>query len=199
MTTDKPSALHAVCVFCGSSPGLDPRHTADATRFGAQLAASGVGLVYGGGAVGLMGAVADGALTAGGRVVGIIPRFLLRAEVGHDRLSERIVVETMHQRKMAMFERSDAFVILPGGIGTLEELFEILSWATLSLHAKPMVVVEGHGYWDPLKALIERCVEQGFARPILHDHIRFVDSVDDVLPLLTAVPLDPAPAGVEKT
>jgi uncharacterized protein (TIGR00730 family) len=195
----KPSALHAVCVFCGSSPGLEPRYAIDARRFGARLAADGVGLVYGGGAVGLMGAVADGALGAGGRVVGIIPRFLLRAEVGHDHLSERIVVETMHERKMAMFERSDAFVVLPGGIGTLEELFEILSWRTLALHAKPMVVVEGNGYWAPLRELIAHSVAAGFARPALHDHVHFVDGVDDVLPLLAALPLDVAAGSVEKT
>jgi uncharacterized protein (TIGR00730 family) len=198
MTTAKPSTLQAVCVFCGSSAGLDPRYAADATRFGRQLAAHGIGLVYGGGAVGLMGAVADGALAGGGRVIGIIPHFLLRAEVGHDHLSERIVVETMHERKMAMFERSDAFIVLPGGIGTLEELFEILSWRTLSLHAKPMVVVEGNGYWDPLKDLIERCVAAGFARPTLHEYIRVVDSVDHVLPLLAALPLGAAQASVEK-
>lgn len=194
-----PPALRAVCVFCGSNPGLDPRYVIEATRFGQLLAGHGIGLVYGGGAVGLMGAVADGALAGGGTVVGVIPRFLLRAEVGHERLSQRLVVETMHERKMAMFERSDAFVVLPGGIGTLEELFEILSWRTLSLHAKPMIVVEADGYWDPLKALIERCVAARFARPALHDHIRFVAGVDDVLPTLATLPLDPAPPAVEKT
>ncbi|WP_255468594.1 TIGR00730 family Rossman fold protein [Reyranella sp. CPCC 100927] len=199
MTTVTPPALHAVCVFCGSSPGLDPRYASEATRFGRLLAENSVSLVYGGGAVGLMGAVANGALTAGGHVVGIIPRFLLRAEVGHEHLSERIVVETMHERKMAMFERADAFVVLPGGIGTLEELFEILSWRTLALHAKPMVVIEGNGYWDPLKDLIERCVAARFARPELHDYIRFVDTIDAVLPTLTAMPFDPRPSKVEKT
>jgi len=199
MTTDPPPALRAVCVFCGSSPGLDPRYAAEATRFGRLLASNHIALIYGGGAVGLMGAVANGALAGGGQVVGVIPRFLLRAEVGHEHLSERIVVETMHQRKMTMFERSDAFVVLPGGVGTLEELFEILSWRTLALHAKPMVVVEGDGYWDPLKDLIERCVEAGFARPALREHIRFVGAVDEVLPTLAAMPLDLAPSKIERT
>jgi len=199
MTTASPPALHAVCVFCGSSPGLDPRYAAEAARFGRLLASHHIGLIYGGGAVGLMGAVANGALADGGRVVGVIPRFLLRAEVGHEHLSERLVVETMHERKMAMFERSDAFVVLPGGVGTLEELFEILSWRTLALHAKPMVVVEGDGYWDPLKDLIERCVTAGFARAVLREHIRFVAGVDDVLPTLAAMPLDLAPSKIEKT
>jgi hypothetical protein len=199
MTTASPPDLHAVCVFCGSSPGLDPRHATEATRFGRLLGSHGIHLIYGGGAVGLMGAVANGALAAGGQVVGIIPRFLLRAEVGHEHLTERIVVETMHQRKMTMFERSDAFVVLPGGVGTLEELFEILSWRTLALHAKPMVVVEGDGYWDPLKELIERCVAAGFARPVLRDHIRFVAGIDDVLPTLAAMPLDMAPSKIERT
>ncbi len=199
MTKAALPALHAVCVFCGSSPGSDPRYASEAWRFGRLLAEHKVGLVYGGGAVGLMGAVADGTLSTGGRVVGIIPRFLLRAEVGHEHLSERIVVETMHERKMAMFERADAFVVLPGGIGTLEELFEILSWRTLSLHAKPMVVVEAGGYWDPLKALIERCVAARFARPELHDHIRFVPTVDAVLPTLTTMPTDRTPSKIEKT
>jgi uncharacterized protein (TIGR00730 family) len=193
------TALRAICVFCGSSPGLDPRHAREAARFGGLLARHGIGLVYGGGAVGLMGAVADGALAEGGKVVGVIPRFLLRAEVGHERLSERIVVETMHERKMTMFERADAFVVLPGGVGTLEELFEILSWRTLTLHAKPMVVVEGDGYWDPLKDLIERCVTAGFARPALREHIRFVDAIDDVLAVLATTPLDRTPANIEKT
>jgi hypothetical protein len=191
--------LQAICVFCGSSNGRDPRYAAAARRFGQSVARGGISLVYGGGAVGLMGAVADGALAAGGAVVGVIPRFLLRAEVGHERLTERIVVETMHERKMTMFERSDAFVVLPGGVGTLEELFEILSWRTLALHAKPMVVVEVDGYWRPLRQLIERCVDTGFARPALRDHIRFVDEVDAVLPALAALPLDLAPAKIDRT
>ncbi len=199
MKNDTPSGLQAVCVFCGSSPGLDPRYAAEATRLGRLLASHHIGLVYGGGAVGLMGALASGALQGGGQVVGVIPRFLLRAEVGHEHLSERIVVETMHERKMTMFERSDAFIVLPGGVGTLEELFEILSWRVLALHAKPMVVVDAGGYWAPLQQLIGRCVEARFARPALQSYIRFVDSIDDVLPALAAMPLDHAPAELDRT
>ena len=120
-------------------------------------------MVYGGGGVGLMGLVANAALKAGGKVVGVIPRFLLQREAGHPALTETVVVETMHERKLAMFERSDAFVVLPGGIGTLEELFEVLSWRTLGLHTKPIVIVDQGGYWRPLAALLRSVVEGGFA------------------------------------
>ena len=125
-----------------------------AVRLGELLAREGITLVYGGGGVGLMGLVANAALKAGGRVVGIIPRFLLQREAGHPALTETVVVETMHERKLQMFERSDAFVVLPGGIGTLEELFEVLSWRTLGLHTKPIVIVDQGGYWEPLAALL---------------------------------------------
>ena len=182
------SIIRSVCVFCGSRPGDDPVYVEEARRFGALMAQAGVTLAYGGGGLGLMGAVADGALDAGGYVVGVIPDFLIHAEAGHGRLSEPVIVRTMHERKMTMFERSDAFVVLPGGIGTLEELFEIMSWRTLALHEKPMVMLNTQGYWTPLLDLIERVVGRRFASANVHDSIRFVDAAADVLPALQAMP-----------
>lgn len=182
------SIIRSVCVFCGSRPGDDPVYVEEARRFGALLAQAGVGLVYGGGGLGLMGAVADGALDAGGHVVGVIPDFLIRAEAGHGRLSEPVIVETMHERKREMFERADGFVVLPGGIGTLEELFEIMSWRTLALHEKPMVMLNTQGYWTPLLDLIERVIGRRFASASVRESIRFVDGASDVLPALRAMP-----------
>src|SRR3981081_3255676 len=135
-----------------------------------------------------MGLLANAALKAGGRVTGIIPRFLLQREAGHPALTETIVVETMHERKLQMFERSDAFVILPGGIGTLEEFFEVLSWRTLGLHTKPIVIVDQGGYWKPLEALLKSIVAGGFAGRGHLDHVVFVKGVDGVLPALEAMP-----------
>ena len=153
----------SVCVFCGSRFGIDPGSRELAVRLGELLAREKMTLVYGGGGVGLMGVLANAALKAGGKVVGVIPRFLLQREAGHPALTETVVVETMHERKLEMFERSDAIVVLPGGIGTLEEFFEVLSWRTLGLHTKPIVIVDQGGYWQPLAALLRVFVEGGFA------------------------------------
>jgi len=185
----------SICVFCGSRFGADPAGREVATRLGELLAARGITLVYGGGGVGLMGLVANAALKAGGRAVGIIPRFLLQREAGHPALSETVVVETMHERKLQMFERSDAFVVLPGGIGTLEELFEVMSWRTLGLHTKPIVIVDQGGYWQPLAALLRGVVEGGFAERTHLDHVAFVSDLKDVLPAIAAMPRS---AGSEK-
>ena len=185
-------APSSICVFCGSRFGLDPRAREIAARLGELLAREKITLVYGGGGVGLMGLVANGALKAGGKVVGIIPRFLLRREAGHPALTETVVVETMHQRKLQMFERSQAIVVLPGGIGTLEELFEVLSWRTLGLHAKPIVIVDQGGYWKPLSALLRSVVDGGFADHAYLDHVAFVTDVADVLPAIAALPREPA-------
>jgi len=155
---------------------------------GELLAREGIALVYGGGGVGLMGLVANAALKGGGRVVGVIPRFLLQREAGHPALTETVVVETMHERKLQMFERSDAFVVLPGGIGTLEELFEVLSWRTLGLHTKPIVIVDQGGYWQPLAALLRGVVERGFAERTHLDHVAFVSDLKEVLPAIAAMP-----------
>jgi uncharacterized protein (TIGR00730 family) len=142
-----------------------------------------------------MGLVANAALAAGGRVVGVIPRFLLKREAGHPALTETVVVETMHERKLQMFERADAFVVLPGGIGTLEELFEVLSWRTLGLHSKPIVIIDQGGYWQPLAALLRGIVEGGFAERTHLDHVVFVSDLKGVLPAIAAMP---RPAGLEK-
>jgi uncharacterized protein (TIGR00730 family) len=150
-------------------------------------------MVYGGGGVGLMGLTANAALKGGGRVVGIIPRFLLKREAGHLALSETVVVETMHERKLQMFERSDAFVVLPGGIGTLEELFEVLSWRTLGLHTKPIVIVDQGGYWEPLAALLRSLVEGGFAERSHLDHLAFICDLKELLPAIAAMPQEAAP------
>jgi uncharacterized protein (TIGR00730 family) len=188
-------APSSICVFCGARFGADPAGREVAVRLGELLAGEGIAMVYGGGGVGLMGLVANAALKAGGRVVGVIPRFLLQREAGHPALSETVVVETMHERKLAMFERSDAFVVLPGGIGTLEEFFEVLSWRTLGLHSKPIVIVDQGGYWQPLAALLRGVVEGGFAERTHLDHVAFVSDLKDVLPAIAAMPRS---AGFEK-
>lgn len=157
--------MRSLCVFCGSSPGNLPEYGAEARRLGALLAARGVRLVYGGGRVGLMGEVADAVLAAGGQAVGVIPQALWEREVGHTGLTELHVVESMHQRKAMMAELSDAFVALPGGIGTLEELFEIWTWGQLGIHRKPYALLDVAGYFQPLVAFLDHMVDRGFVRP----------------------------------
>lgn len=157
--------MRSLCVFCGSSPGNLPEYGAEARRLGALLAARGVRLVYGGGRVGLMGEVADAVLAAGGQAVGVIPQALWEREVGHTGLTELHVVESMHQRKAMMAELSDAFVALPGGIGTLEELFEIWTWGQLGIHRKPYALLDVAGYFQPLVAFLDHAVDRGFVRP----------------------------------
>jgi uncharacterized protein (TIGR00730 family) len=187
-----PSSL---CVFCGARFGNDPATRDTAIGLGRLLAAERITLVYGGGGVGLMGLVANAALDAGGRAVGIIPNFLLQREAGHPALTETVVVETMHERKLQMFERADGFVVLPGGIGTLEEFFEVLSWRTLGLHSKPIVIIDQGGYWEPLAALLRGVVDGGFAERTHLDHVAFVSALKDVLPAIAAMP---ASTGFEK-
>ncbi|MEO7244900.1 MAG: TIGR00730 family Rossman fold protein [Rubrivivax sp.] len=155
-------APFSLCVYCGSRSGADPAYAAAARAVGDGLGRRGEQLVYGGGNIGLMGIVADAALAAGGRVVGIIPQALMVREVGHSTLSEQHVVPTMHLRKQMMAERADAFLALPGGLGTLEELFEVWTWRQLGYHDKPVGVLNVAGYWDPLLRFLDGCVEQGF-------------------------------------
>ena len=190
MSQPTPSSI---CVFCGSRFGLDPAVRDVAARLGELLAREKITLVYGGGGVGLMGLLANAALKAGGKVIGIIPRFLLKREAGHPALTETVVVETMHERKLEMFERSEAIVVLPGGIGTLEEFFEVLSWRTLGLHAKPIVIVDQGGYWDALSALLKSVVDGGFADRTYLDHVAFVAEVAEVLPAIAAMPRELGP------
>lgn len=159
------STLSNVCVFCGSSTGASPRYVADAKRFGAVLAREGIGLVYGGASVGLMGALADAVLEQGGSVIGVIPRGLVAREIAHGGLTELVVVESMHERKAVMAQRSDAFVALPGGLGTLEELFEVWAWGLLGIHAKPVGLLDATGYFDALLSFLDGAVREGFVRP----------------------------------
>ncbi|OWY40218.1 Rossman fold protein, TIGR00730 family [Xenophilus sp. AP218F] len=154
--------MKSICLFCGSNKGAKPEYVAAAERFGRTLAEQGIALVYGGGNVGLMGVAADAALAAGGRVIGVIPEFLQAKEVGHKGLSELHVTQTMHQRKALMAELSDGFIALPGGFGTFDELFEILTWAQLSVHSKPVGLLDSAGFYQPLYAMIKHAVAEGF-------------------------------------
>ena len=151
-----------VCVFCGSNVGADPRYREAATALGKLLAQRQIGIVYGGGRVGLMGVVADSALEAGGQVVGVIPEAIAEREVAHHGLTDLIVVGSMHARKAMMAERADAFVALPGGLGTFEELLEVLTWSQLGIHQKPVGLLNVAGYYDPLLALIDRAITDRF-------------------------------------
>src|SRR5512142_817811 len=157
--------MKRVCVFCGSSVGVNPEYARMARRLGGALARRGMGLVYGGGGIGLMGAVADAALDAGGEVVGVIPRALQLRELAHANLTALHVVGSMHERKAKMAELSHAFVALPGGMGTLEELAEILTWAQLGLHQKPCGLLDVAGYYQPLVGFFDRAVAEGFLKP----------------------------------
>lgn len=154
--------LRRICVFCGASSGNRPAYAAAAKRVGRELAERGIGLVYGGGNIGLMGTVADACLEAGGYVIGVIPQALVAKEVAHKRLSDLRIVASMHERKAMMAELSDAFVAMPGGFGTFEEWFEVVTWAQLGLHVKPCALLNVDGYYDPLIALIDHAVKEGF-------------------------------------
>ena len=160
-----PVSLARVCVFCGSNPGIDPGHAAAARGLGQELVARGIGLVYGGGRIGLMGQIADAVLQAGGEVIGVIPQHLEDLEVGHSGVTELRVVGSMHERKGLMADLSDGFIALPGGIGTFEELFEVLTWTQLAIHDKPVGLLDALGFYDPLLAFLDHAVAQGFLRP----------------------------------
>lgn len=173
--------MKAVCVFCGSSHGSHPGHQEAAREFGAMLAHERLTLVYGGGHVGLMGVIADATLAVGGRVVGVIPQFMMEKELAHPRLTELIVVDSMHTRKAVMAERSDAFVALPGGFGTGDELFEILTWRQLHLHAKPIAVLNSAGYFDALLAWLDRMQADHLLRPSNRQLLRVGNTPSEVL------------------
>lgn len=190
--------ITSICVYCGSRKGNDPRFEAGARALGQALGRAGITLVYGGGRVGLMGVVADAVLAEGGKVVGIIPQHLERIEVGHRSLTELIVVPSMHVRKQMMFERSDAFVVLPGGIGSLDETFEIITWRQLGLHDKPVVIVDQDGYWQPFATLMDQIVGQGFAADSVRNLYQMVPTIDAVLPVLAGLPEPALPPAAEK-
>lgn len=176
--------IRSVCVLCGSNEGADAVYRDSAVRLGRLIVDNGMRLVYGGGSVGLMGAVATGVMDAGGEVVGVIPEFLIRAEVGNPNVSELIITESMHDRKRRMFEMSDAFVVLPGGLGTLDETFEIITWKQLRLHLSPIIVIDVAGYWAPLSVLLNATVRAGFADPSVLDLLQVVASPEDAVSLL---------------
>ena len=178
--------IRRVCVFCGSSDAVAQPYRDAASELGRKLAAAGIGLVFGGGRVGLMGLAADAALAAGGKVVGIIPARLFDAELAHTGVSELRVVDTMHERKRLMAEKADAFAVLPGGIGTLDEFFEALSWKQLALHAKPIFLVDIAGYWAPLRALLDEILRSGFARPSARRLLTVVPTVEALIAAVAA-------------
>jgi len=178
--------IKTVCVYCGSGPGTNPRFIEAAVALGKALADSAIRLVYGGGSIGLMGALATSVLDHGGAVTGIIPDFLTSRENALSRVQEMIVTPDMHERKRLMFERSDAFVALPGGIGTLEELVEQLTWQQLGRHSKPILIANIDGFWEPLLALLTHMRATQFIRPTLPIDLLKADRVDDILPRLRA-------------
>ncbi|HIM76576.1 MAG TPA: TIGR00730 family Rossman fold protein [Rhodospirillales bacterium] len=180
--------ISSLCVFCGSKTGESPAYEAAARRLGEQMADRGIRLVYGGGRIGLMGVVADAVLAGGGEVIGIIPEFLKDLEVGNDAVTEQIVTGSMHARKTRMFELADGFVVLPGGLGTLDETLEIITWKQLQLHAKPVVVLNTDGYWSVFEDLIRRTVDSGFAHSAVAELFTMVAEPEDVFPALAAQP-----------
>jgi uncharacterized protein (TIGR00730 family) len=173
-----------LCVYCGSAVGGDPRYHAAAQELGLALATAGIELVFGGGRVGLMGVVADAVLAGGGRVVGIIPDRLRAAELAHQGVTELVVAGSMHDRKRLMAERADAFAVLPGGIGTLDETFEILTWRQLGLHDKAIFLVDVAGYWQPLRELFGHLVAHGFTAALVPGLVTIVPSVADLMTAL---------------
>ena len=179
-----PSSIQGVCVYCGSGKGLDPAYAVAARKLGKALADNGIRLVYGGGSLGLMGEVARATLGGGGKVTGVIPDFLGAREMMLKDVDELIVVESMHVRKQLMFDRADAFVALPGGIGTLEELVEQLTWSQLGRHSKPIVVANIEGFWDPFLKLLEHMKGETFIRAGLDVRFTVVDRIEDVLPAI---------------
>ena len=191
------SKIRTVCVYCGSGPGTNPRFVEAAISFGKLLAENGIRLVYGGGSIGLMGAVATSVLDHGGTVTGIIPDFLTSRENALTRVQEMIVTPDMHERKRLMFEHSDAFVALPGGVGTLEELVEQMTWQQLGRHSKPVLLANIDGFWEPLLALVAHMREAEFIRLSLPVDILKAERVEEILPRLRAA-VSRAPEGTEK-
>ena len=190
--------MKRLCVFCGSSPGVRPSYVEAATALGALLAKRGIGVVYGGASIGIMGAVADGALAAGGEVIGVIPERLAVREVAHQGISRMHVVTTMHERKALMAELSDAFVALPGGIGTFEELFEVWTWGQLGMHAKPCALLDVADYYAPLLAFIEHSVAEGFLRPVYRDMLVVARAPGELLERLAAWQAPPVKTWLDK-
>lgn len=178
--------MHRICVFCGSSAGRDPAYRAAAVALGSLLAERSIGLVYGGAAIGLMGAVADAARAAGGEVIGVIPRALVEWEVAHTGLADLRIVASMHERKALMAELSDGFIALPGGIGTLEELFEVWTWAQLGSHNKPCALLNVRGFYDSLLGFLDFVVDAAFLKPVHRSMLLVGDTPQDLLEKIKA-------------
>ncbi len=180
--------ITSLCVFCGSRKGDDPAHAEAGSALGRAMADRGVRLIYGGGDIGLMSIVARAVLGAGGQVTGVIPDFLQAYEIGDPGVDELVVTDSMHSRKRVMFERADGFVVLPGGLGTLDEMIEITTWKQLQQHAKPIVLVDVNGYWAPFKALIHAVVDGGYGHRAIAELFVAVDTVEDVWQALADAP-----------
>ena len=174
----------SICVFCGASNNVDKKYLEIGAKFGQILAKNDITLVYGGGDCGIMGAIANGTMKAGGHVTGVFPISLRNIENEHKSLSEIVIVDTMHERKQHMFDLSDAFVVFPGGFGTMDEFFEILTWKQLKLHHKPIVIFNYEHYWDPLIALTSNIINQGFAKPETAGYFVIEDKVEAILEVL---------------
>lgn len=198
-TAASNAAIESVCVYCGSGKGINPAYAITARRLGKALAEAGIRLIYGGGSLGLMGEVAKATLGAGGKVTGIIPEFLGAKERMLKDVDELIVVEDMHARKKLMFQRSDAFVALPGGIGTLEELVEQLTWSQLGQHSKPIVVANIEGFWSPFLDLLAHMKSETFIRRGLDVHFAVVDTAEQILPTILASARDGVINGAPET
>jgi uncharacterized protein (TIGR00730 family) len=193
-----PKRIRSVCVYCGSSPGGAPAYHEAAHALGLALGKAGIGLVYGGGNLGLMGTIASAAVEAGGNVTGIMPEFLVNAKNSFACDHEQIVVPDMHARKRLMFERADAFVALPGGIGTLEELVEQLTWVQLERHSKPVVLADVGGFWRPLLALFAHMREQGFIQPQFEVRYLVAEKIQDILPMIETAAAEAETQGRKK-
>lgn len=180
--------IRSLCVYCGAHIGTNPNHRAAAEELGRALAARRIELVFGGGRVGMMGALADACLAAGGRVVGIIPRHLYQDEVGHDGVTELMIVENMHARKRLMVERSDAVAVLPGALGTLDETMEMATWRQVGLHDLPIALLDVDGYWQPLLRLVDHAIREGYGTQKLRSYFQVAGSVEALLAGLSAAP-----------
>ena len=183
--------LSSLCVYCGSRVGNDPAYRRMAEELGARMAADGIRLIFGGGRIGIMGVIADTVLRAGGTAIGVIPQHLSRVEIAHAELSEIHIVDSMHTRKQKMFDLADAFAVLPGGLGTLDETIEVLTWKQLGLHDKPIVIVDQGGYWRPLETLIQHTIAATFSSSRVTALYDIVEGVDG---LFAAIAAAPAPA-----
>ena len=190
--------MKRLCVFCGSSVGANPAYSEAATTLGTLLATRGIGLVYGGGNVGLMGVIADAALAAGGEVIGVIPRALADREIAHTGCTELRVVDSMHTRKAMMADLSDAFLAMPGGVGTFEEFFEAITWTQLGLHRKPCGLLNVAGFYSPLAVFIDQAVSEGFIKPVHRAAIVVDDNPERLLDTLTTIEIPDVPKWISR-